>query len=208
VGTFFQTLSDQLVAMSGSWLVLLAVVAVATIDGFFPPIPSETVVIAVAAVYSSANELGRAMVLVLAACLGACLGDNTAYWIGRVFKPQRWRLFRQGHGATAYAWAERSFRKTGASLLFAARYVPVGRVAVNLVAGSIHFPWRRFAIFDAAAALTWGLYSTILGYVGGAFTDRQPLLAMVIGMVLGVGLGALVQRLIGSKLRFDAPSSK
>ena len=39
---------EWVIALAGSPWILLAVLALATIDGFFPPVPSESVVIAVA----------------------------------------------------------------------------------------------------------------------------------------------------------------
>jgi membrane protein DedA with SNARE-associated domain len=39
---------------------------------------------------------------------------------------------------------------------------------VTLSAGLLRFRWRRFLTFDAAAALVWALYATLLGYLGGS----------------------------------------
>ena len=54
------------------------------------------------------------------------------------------------------------------------------------------FPWRRFALFDAAAALLWALYASLLGYFGGkAFEDeawKGLLLALWIAFAVAGGV--------------------
>jgi membrane protein DedA with SNARE-associated domain len=192
-------ISDFLLSLASTFWVLPLVTAAATIDGFFPPIPSESVVISLASLYAAAGEWGRAGLLVAFAAAGAFAGDNVAYFIGHFFQPGQWRVFSHGKGRTAYSWAVRQFRRRGAPLLFAARYVPVGRVAVNIVAGSVHFRYRQFVAIDSLASLSWGLYSTVLGLAGGAFI-HNPILAVAVGMALGVSIGALVQKLVGKRL--------
>jgi len=77
-------------------------------------------------------------------------------------------------------------------MLLVARYIPVGRVAVNLTAGSIRFPFRRFLAFDVVAALSWGIYSTAFGVIAGRATDN-PLLGVMVGIVLAIVVGLFVQ---------------
>jgi membrane protein DedA with SNARE-associated domain len=203
-------ITDFLMSLSQSWWVLPLVTVFATIDGFFPPIPSESVVISLASLFATSHEWPRAALLVGFAALGAFLGDNIAYAIGHFFQPGRWRMFTQGKGRAAYAWATRQFRTKGAPLLFAARYVPVGRVAVNVVAGSVHFRYRQFVLVDACASLTWGLYTTALGLAGGSLVRHNPVLDVVLGMALGIIFGVLVQKVAGKHLGlagFDVPDA-
>ena len=64
-------------------------------------------------------------------------------------------------------WAEEQLEERGGELIVVARFIPGGRTAVTLSAGTLAYPWRRFAAFDAAAALLWALYASLLGYYGG-----------------------------------------
>ena len=48
------------------------------IDGFFPPVPSESLVVALAAI----GHPSRWLIIPVAAA-GAICGDNIAYWVGR-----------------------------------------------------------------------------------------------------------------------------
>src|SRR5262249_17215887 len=66
--------------------------------------------------------------------------------------------FARGERARAsLAWAERQLRERGGELIVIARFIPAGRTAVTLSAGILRYPYRRFIVFDAAAALFWAL---------------------------------------------------
>jgi membrane protein DedA with SNARE-associated domain len=197
-----EAINQFLLSLAQSFWVLPLITVFATIDGFFPPIPSESVVITLASVYASSGEWPRAGLLVVFAAAGAFLGDNIAYWIGHFFQPGKWRMFTKGKGHAAYAWAVRQFRVRGAPLLIAARYVPIGRVAVNIVAGSIRFRYRQFLAVDGLASIMWGAYSTALGLAGGSVVGSNHILAVVIGMTFGIAMGWVVQKVVGKRLGF------
>ncbi len=72
----------------------------ATIDGFFPPIPSESVVIALAAVAVSTGE-PNIWLLIPVAAAGAFTGDQIAYLIGSKVRVHELRIFRSPKSAGA-----------------------------------------------------------------------------------------------------------
>src|SRR5919197_2414200 len=63
-------------ALSSPWG-LLAVAAVAAVDGFFPVVPSESLVVA-AGVFAAGRDQNLALVIA-AAALGAFTGDHVSY---------------------------------------------------------------------------------------------------------------------------------
>jgi membrane-associated protein len=73
-------------------------------------------------------------------------------------------------------------------IIVISRYIPGARTAVTLTAGAVGYRWKRFAAFGALAAVTWGAYSALVGYVGGAAFENDPLK----GLLLGFGLAAAV----------------
>lgn len=183
--------------LAGSGWVYAVMYLFATIDGFFPPIPSESVVIALTALSLSTGS-PQLVLLVLVAALGAFSGDQIAYQIGTKVAVRRLRLFRGTRGQAALDRAERALAERGASYVIAARYIPVGRVAVNMTAGALHYRRRRFVIVDAVASLMWAIYSTVIGATAGAVLGRNPLVAVVVGVaggvLLGLGVDQLMQR--------------
>ncbi len=129
-------------AIASPWLYLV-LFAVTIIDGFFPPIPSETVLVAAAAVTASTGE-GNLLLLGAVAAIGAAIGDNIAFLIGRGLGTTRFAWMRRPRVAAAFAHAQLALDRRSATLILGARYIPVGRVAVNMTAGALDFPWRRF----------------------------------------------------------------
>jgi len=167
----------------------------AALDGFLPPVPSETLVIALASL-SVAQGSPHLALVVLAAALGAFAGDQAAYWVGSRVDVHRARLFRTARAARALRWAEQALAHRGASFVLAARYVPVGRVAVNMAAGALGFPRRRFVPLSALGAVTWSGYGTALGVGAGAWLEGSPLLAVAVGVGAGAVLGLVVDRVL------------
>ena len=192
-------------AASSPWL-LLVMFAVAVIDGFFPPVPSETLLVAASAVAASAGA-GNIVLLVAVAAVGAVSGDNIAYAIGRGAGVTRWRWMRRPRVAAAVERAQRALEHRGAPLILAARYVPVGRVAVNMTAGALRYPWRRFLPLSAVAGVTWAVYSAGIGLLAGAWLEDQPFLGAVIGIVGALALGFAVERITAARRRRTSAST-
>ena len=156
-----------------------------------PVVPSETAVIT-AGVVAGAGDLSLPLVIV-AAAVGAFAGDNTAYLIGRRFGGRvTERFFNSDESRRRIAWADTQLRKRGGELIVIARFIPGGRTVVTLTAGTLHYRWRRFAAFDALAALIWALYAALLGYVGGRAFEDAPwkglLLALGIAFAVAGGI--------------------
>jgi membrane protein DedA with SNARE-associated domain len=160
----------DLVANASGWAYLI-VFLLAYFDALVPVVPSETSVIT-AGVVASTGDLNL-MAIVAAAAGGAFLGDNTAYFIGRRYGTRiNDRFFRGEKARKRVEWAHKQVSERGGELIVVARFIPGGRTVVTLSAGTLGYPWRRFLIFDAAAALIWALYAALLGYFGGhAFED-------------------------------------
>ncbi|MBM0274063.1 DedA family protein [Micromonospora sp. STR1s_6] len=172
--------------MSSPW-VYLAIFAIAVLDGFFPVVPSETAVIT-AGVFAAAGAPYLPLVIVVAAA-GALVGDHVSYAIGRKGGTRLLdRLPPDGRRRRAIDWARRGIATRGGLILTVARYVPGGRTAVTLTMGAVRYPRRRFLAFDALAAGSWGLYSAVVGYVGGLAFEQNPLR----GLLLGLGLALTV----------------
>ncbi|MDR1441980.1 MAG: DedA family protein [Bifidobacteriaceae bacterium] len=196
LGTLWDAINDFIRGLAQSPWALAAVYLVAVIDGFFPPVPAETLIVATSAVYSSAGLWWEALLVWVLGAAGALTGDTIAYSLGRWFNAGHWRIFRAGKGQTALAWARRLFARGAAPLLMVARFIPGGRVAVNLTAGTVRYPLRRFLLVDAAAAVCWSAYSVGVGHIAGKAARENPLLGVVCGIAFAMTLGILVQWLI------------
>ncbi|GAA1712995.1 hypothetical protein GCM10009809_06400 [Isoptericola hypogeus] len=186
-----------LALVSSAWAYPTLFAATAA-DGLFPPMPGETVVIMLAVGAQSGGGVSLVLV-VLVAALGAWCGDQLAFSIGRALGTRRVPFLRGPRGRRAVQRAARSLDRRGASVVLAARFVPVGRTAVNVTAGAVGFSRRRFMALSAVASAAWSGYSVLIGLVVGRQLGSQPLLAVAVGVVTGVALGAVLDRVVAAR---------
>lgn len=153
-------------AVSHSALTYPIVFAACGTDVLFPLIPSETIVIT-ASVLAAQGELLIWAIVPLAA-VGAFVGDNVSYLLGRaVGDPIADRLFAGEKGQARLRWAEQALRRRGVVLIGIGRFIPGGRTATTFAAGTLEMPYRRFVAADACAACLWAVYVSMLGFLGG-----------------------------------------
>jgi membrane protein DedA with SNARE-associated domain len=161
------------------------------------------VVVGLAAVAATA-DVPSPLLLIVAAAAGAFAGDNTAYLIGRATGTGRWAWMRGHRAQRAFVWAGRELRRRPASLIMVARFVPIGRVAVNLTAGATHFVHSHFIGLTALSAVLWSCYSVAIGLFFGQWFEDNHLLGAAIAIVCAVVLGVAVD-LVVSRLRGRLP---
>jgi membrane-associated protein len=171
----------------------LVIFGVAMLDAFFPLVPSETVAIT-GGVLASAGDLSLPLVIVTASA-GAIVGDSISYWIGHTLGEHSVkRLFRGERSHKAFEWAERQLEERGTYLIIIARFIPGGRTATTFSAGYVHtFAYRRFLAADIVAGCLWGLYTGLLGYIGGKQFESQPWKGLVVAFAIAVGIAATVE---------------
>ncbi|MFD4367004.1 DedA family protein [Rhodococcus sp. NPDC058521] len=188
-------LQDFITGAAGSVWVYFALLAVCIVDAFFPPVPSESVIAALAAIGSSTGQ-PSVWLLVVAAATGAIIGDNIAYTIGAAIGTDRFAWMRKPRIEKTFAWARRLLDTRAAVLIVTARYIPVGRIAVNMVAGATKYPRRKFFPLTVVAGITWALYSVAIATLFGRWLSDQPLVAAAIGIACAVVLGFVIDRVV------------
>jgi len=167
--------------VSNNPVTYLIVFGAAATDVLLPVIPSETIVLA-AAVLAGQGDL-LIWLIVPAAAVGAFLGDNVSYWLGRkVGDPVARRFFRGEKALSRLAWAERAIRSRGSFLIVIGRFIPGGRTATTFAAGTLEMDYRRFLVADASAAVIWAVYISMLGYIGGASFEDNLWLPLLIAL--------------------------
>jgi membrane protein DedA with SNARE-associated domain len=169
----------------------LVVFAFAFGDVLFPFIPSETALITAGALAATGDL--QIWVIIVVAALGAFLGDNTAYAIGRYLKGfVEGRLF-SGDKRRHLDRAERTLQQRGGSLIIVGRFIPGGRSAVAFGAGVLHFPWPRFLRWDALAAVLWGVYGGLVGYIGGKTFEENALYGILLALGIAFGIASMIE---------------
>lgn len=177
----------------GSPVSYLVAVLVPALDALIPVLPSETAVIALGVATAGSTD-PRIGVLVTLAALGAFLGDNAAYLLGRRFGPavSRW-IFAGERGARRRAWAQRSLEQYGTRIIVACRFIPGGRTAVTLTCGLIGYPRRSFVLGTAIAGVLWASYAFFIGRLGGQAFEGRPWAGLLVGLGLTVVVSGVIE---------------
>lgn len=177
---------DPLILIQGlGYLGLFAIVFAESglFFGFF--LPGDSLLFT-AGLLASADILNIWTLLIIIP-IAAILGDQVGYWFGswagpRIFKKEDSFFFNKEHVTRA----ERFYEKYGPKAIVLARFVPIVRTFVPILAGVAHMHYRTFVTYNVAGALLWGVGVTLLGYfLGQIFPHAEEyLLPIVIGIVL------------------------
>jgi membrane-associated protein len=179
-------------------------------DAIFPPIPSEMVVITGGALSAD----GRANVLLVAAlaALASWLGDMVVF---QLFKRRlshvldRWRWGRKVHHGIHQAIA-RAGRSSTYGTIIGARFIPGGRLATSAAAGIADVSVRGFSLCAGLGAVLWASWLVGLGYFTGSATGlpfwASSLIGVGVGLVIGAAVGVIVTRRRGTRSPVDEPA--
>jgi len=124
-----------------------------------------------------------------AAALGAVVGDNLGYLVGR--KGGRWLLSRDGFAAERrrrfLAEGERFFERHGGKAVFFARWLPVLRFTAGPLAGAERMRWLRFFTWNTLGGVAWatsiGIAAYLLGTRAGNIVEALGLVALAMLIV-------------------------
>ena len=161
-------------------------------DVLFPPVPSESIVVT-AGVVAAQGDLSILLVIP-AAALGALVGDNLSYLLGRrIGDPVADRLFPGEKGQGRLAWAERAVQRHGGVLVVVGRFIPGGRTASTFAAGTLEMPWRRFIVADLVAVVVWAVFASMLGYAGGSTFEDSTGLSLLASLGVATLIGVAIE---------------
>ncbi|MGN9809574.1 DedA family protein [Micromonospora sp. BQ11] len=164
--------------------------ALGSLDGVLPVIPSEAAVLA-AGVFTRTGTLSLPLVVV-ATAVGVFIGDHLAYGLSRSASGPR-LLGRSARVGRAVAAAGRQLEGRAGLLIVMSRFLPGGRVTMNVAAGTTGLPLSRFSPASAIAALAWAAYVAGLGVLGGAAFVENPVLGIAVGLGLSFLVGGIVE---------------
>jgi len=153
-------------------------------------------------VISYGGSVGTTMLVVFTVLIAAAvLGNVSGYWIGRIigppiFKPRESWLGRKLFNPVYVEKTHGFFEKYGSRALILARFVPLVRTFVTLVAGVGRMTFRTFIVYTAIGGALWVVGVTLLGYFLGQITFiRDNIDAALLLIVLVSVLPMLVEYL-------------
>jgi membrane protein DedA with SNARE-associated domain len=183
---------DVALLLQSGWL-LPALALLVALDGPFPVLPSEPLLMTASAVAIGARDMPMALGLLAAAFAGSVVGDHLMFALGRTSR----RLTRPGDGGIA-RWVRQNIAHRPAVTIVGARFVPAGRLVSTTAAGRYGLSPRRFLPCSLVSSALWAGYMMGVGLLLGPFTAGDPLRGLVAGITLGAltaGAFTLVDRL-------------
>jgi membrane protein DedA with SNARE-associated domain len=192
----------DLVARLGHWSYLILFTAAALECAAFAGllVPGESLVLASGFLaHQGVLKLDAVMV---AAALGATVGDNIGYQLGARLG-RGWLLHhgrRIGITEDRLARAEAFFARHGPKAVFIGRFIGFARALVPFVAGASRMPYRQFFVYNALGAVLWAVGFVLLGYVLGASWQMAEQWIGRTSAILG-GIAAVVALVIWLRRR-------
>jgi membrane-associated protein len=163
----------------------------------------------VAGLYAAKGDLSIVVLNLLLSTM-AVLGDATSYTIGakvgpRIFSRPRSRLFKPEHVQAAHAFYE----KHGGKAIVIARFVPLVRTFVPVIAGVAGMPYRRFALFNITGGVSWVGSMTLGGYfLGTIFPELGRHVEKVIIVIVALSVTPMVVEYMKARSRRAAEASR
>jgi membrane-associated protein len=190
-----EAITHIVLGIAGSPWAYLVLAALLIVDGFFPFVPGETLVVTLAVLSATAHGPNLWIVLGVA-IVASTIGDAIAFSIGRRVGVSKWDWMRRRRVAAALAWAHRGFATRPATLMLTAKFVPVARVAVTMTAGATGFPVRRYLVLAVTASSIYTAFHVAVGLAAGSWLASSPLFAVAVGMVGVFVLGLLIDTIV------------
>lgn len=189
---------DQLIRTFG----LLGVLVIVFMEsglmvGFF--LPGDSLLFT-AGLLSAHGVLPDFWILLVTVPIAAIAGDQCGYWIGRKFGPPLFnrpdsRLFKREYVDQTAAFFERH----GARAIILARFVPIVRAFVPVMAGTSRMDYRLFLTFDIIGGLLWGAGVTTLGYFLGQVDFVRENIEVILILVVLVSVTPVIIELIRAR---------
>jgi membrane-associated protein len=183
---------DVALLLHSAW-VLPALALLVALDGPFPVVPSEPLLMTASAVAIGSQDVPMALGLFTAAFVGSVAGDHLLFALGRTSR----KLARPGTGGIG-GWVRRNIACRPAVTIVGARFVPAGRLVSTTAAGRYGVSPRRFLPCSLASSALWACYMMGVGLLLGPLTGGDPLRGLLAGIAMGAvtaGAFALVERL-------------
>lgn len=171
--------------------------------GFF--LPGDTLLFS-AGLLATKGVFGVSIhVLVLYLAIAAIAGEAVGYWFGRkvghrIFRRKDSILFNPDN----LVRAEKFYERYGAVTIMLARFVPVVRTFVPIVAGAAKMDQRLFTLYNVLGAVLWIGLITYVGYFAGDLLESRGIhidnfILPIIGLVTLLTLSSPIIHILREK---------
>lgn len=198
---------DELIKLSGYPMLILMLIIFVETGALIFFLPGDSLLVT-AGLYAARGSLDIWQ-LNLALIPMAILGDALSYTIGKrsgpaLFSRPQSRFFNPQHLRSAHAFYE----KHGGKTIIIARFMPIFRTFVPVVAGAAQMPYARFAIYNIIGGASWVSSMTLLGYLLANWAERhnfpidkhiEKLIILVVFLSVLPGILAFLRQKLGKR---------
>ena len=162
-------------------------------------IPGSTIILIFGAI--ATNESFSVWLIIPIAALGAILGDNLNYYLGRKYgkkwvNKDSWILT-----PTNYEKGREFFDNHGAKSIFFGRFIPAIKEIIPFIAGIAHMNKKRFYFYNVIGAIGWSVQWVGIGYFFGySITAAQTWIHKVQLAFAFIILGVIIYYVAGKML--------
>ncbi len=168
--------------------------------GFF--LPGDSLLFTAGLFAAQPEPFAPLWVLLLAVPVAAVVGDQVGYVIGRrtgpaLFSRPDSRLFKQRYVTQAHDF----FDRHGARTVLLARFVPVLRTFVPVLAGVSGMDYRKFVTYNVVGGVAWGVVVVSLGYLLGGISFVRDHVEVILLVIVAVSLVPVALELLRARRR-------
>ena len=194
--SLFHQLSDlEGIVRMGGLFMLTAIIFAETglLIGFF--LPGDSLLVTAGLLASPGQGLMNIQAMAAVLPLAAIVGNSVGYYVGYVTGPRLFTredslLFNKKHLYKAHAFYE----KHGGQKLVLARFMPIVRTFVPVVAGMAKMNFRDFTVYNIIGGVLWIFGMIFLGYfIGDIPWVRQNIEKVILLVIFLSILPAIIE---------------
>ena len=179
-----------------SYVLLFTIIFMETGLVIFPWLPGESLIFLTAS-FIAFHPVLKMEIVIPVFFLAAFIGDTVNYFIGRSLS--RWQWLSKRVNGPGMVKAHQLLEKHGIKTVAFGRFVPLIRTFVPLIAGTMHFDFRRFMIGNLLGVI-WVLLASVVGYYFGSIPFVKEHFSLIIlifaaGALLVIAILALIRHI-------------
>lgn len=193
---------DAIISWLGPWaLVGLALIVFAECGlllGFF--LPGDSLLFT-AGLFVAQGAISTPLWLVcLILVVAAVAGNIAGYWIGRtagaaIFDKPKSRLFKPEHVVKTQGF----FDKYGNRAIVMARFVPIVRTFITVMAGVGRMEPKRYFTYSLIGGVVWAAGVTLLGFWLGQFQFVRSNIELMLILIVGLSVLPIIVEIIRAR---------
>ena len=185
---------DTILSVHPGWLYGVGAAFVA-VSALLPPVPSTTLYVGLGALAGS-EGLPNAYILAVSMLAGALVGDLGTYALGRRFRVTEWRMFSGARWQRTFNAARMRLEGNPLPLVLTSRFLPLGRLTMNVGAAITPVPLAAFTIQSLIAGIVWSAYSVGIGVISSSWPGVTTGFTVVVAIAVSLLLGRVINQVV------------